>query len=49
MTTFTNHPATLLATIVAVAELLSLGFATIGPRATLAALTGQLIAGTRLS
>jgi hypothetical protein len=38
---------TALSTLVAAAELVSLGFATIGIRATLAALAGQLIFSTR--
>ncbi len=38
---------TALSTIAAAAELVSLGFATIGIRATLAALAGQLILSPR--
>jgi hypothetical protein len=48
-TTFTNHLSTTLSTIVAAIELVSLGVATIGLRATLVALTGQLVASARTS
>jgi hypothetical protein len=39
--------AALASTTAAAAELLSLGFATIGPRATLVAIAGQLLANAR--
>lgn len=44
-----NNPSTLLATSVALAQLVSLGFATIGVRATFTALFDQLLERVRFA